>query len=100
MSSPVAAAQFTPARWAASRAVADGEADLALVDDQMLLDLDAQQVVLNATPISNLLDMGFPSNPLESTPGLLAWVLGLAGLAAAGRRAAAEEAQRFLARSE
>lgn len=85
--SPVSAEQFTPERWARSREIADGKAALSGITEQDLLDLDAMQVVLNSTTGSALLRMGFPTNPLESTPGRLAWGLGLVGLAAAGRRA-------------
>ena len=40
----------------------------------------------DATPLENLLRMDFSDNPLESTPGRLAWAVGLVGIAAAGRR--------------
>ncbi len=83
---PISAEQFAPERWARAREIADGSAPLAGITEQDLLDLDAIQVVLNSTTGAALLAMDFPTNPLESTPGRLAWALGLAGLAAAGRR--------------
>lgn len=84
---PISAEQFTPERWERSRALADGELPLAGITEADLLDLDALQVVLNSTTLSALLRLDFPTNPLESTPGRLAWCVGLIGLAAAGRRA-------------
>ncbi len=83
----ISAEQFAPERWARAREIADGSAPLAGITEQDRLDLDAIQVVLNSTTGSALLSMGFPTNPLESTPGRLAWALGIAGFAAAGRRA-------------
>lgn len=85
---PISAEQFTPERWARSKAISDGEVPLGEVTEQDGLDLDALQVVLNATTARGLLRMDFPTNPLESTPGRLAVALGLLGWAAAGRRAA------------
>lgn len=83
----ISAEQFAPERWARSREIADGEAPLAGITEEDLLALDALQVVLNSTTASALLRMDFPTNPLESTPGRLAWGLGLAGMVVAGRRA-------------
>lgn len=80
------AAQLSPERWERTRALSDGALAVAELSDQDLLDQDAWQVVLNATPVENLLALDFPANPLESTPGRLAWALGLVGVAAAGRR--------------
>lgn len=82
----ISAEQFAPERWARAREISDGSAPLGGITEQDLLDLDAIQVVLNSTTASALLKMDFPTNPLESTPGRLAWGLGLAGFAAAGRR--------------
>lgn len=83
---PISAEQFTPERWTAARGLADGEKALSAIQEQDLLDLDAIQVVLNSTSAVSLLSMDFPTNPLDSTPGRLAWGLGLIGAAAAGRR--------------
>lgn len=85
---PISAEQFTPERWEAARELSDGVRPLAQIGEQDLLDLDAIQVVLNSTSASALLAMDFPTNPLDSTPGRLAWGLGLVGAAAAGRRGA------------
>lgn len=84
--SPIAAEQFSAERWSRSRALSDGQIGLEDLKDQDMLDQDAWQVVLNATPLENLLRMDFSDNPLESTPGRLAWAVGLVGIAAAGRR--------------
>ena len=83
---PIAAEQFSPERWARSRDLGDGKLLLTDVTEQDRLDLDALQVVLNSTTVDALLEPGFPTNPLESTPGRVAWALGVLGLAAAGRR--------------
>ena len=47
----------------------------------------AMQVIQNSPRLRSLFTADFVTNPLDSTPGRLAWVLGIAGAVAAGRRA-------------
>lgn len=69
-----------------AQAVTDGTRPLMELDEPALLLADSMQVLVNSTTLKSWSELGFPSNPLESTPGLLAVALGLWGLWAAGRR--------------
>lgn len=82
----IRAETFGEEGWALSARVADGTLTLGDLTQEALEQNDAMQVVINSTSITHLARGGFPANPLESTPGRLAWGLGAVGLAAAGRR--------------
>ncbi len=69
-----------------AQAVTDGTVSLMDLDAPALLLADSMQVLVNSTTLQSWSTLGFPSNPLESTPGLLAVAMGLWGLWAAGRR--------------
>jgi len=72
--------------WTRAKEVADVRVDLAALTDDRMLELDALQVLQNSTRLPALLTADFPVNPLDSTPGRLAWLVGLVGFAAAPRR--------------
>ena len=78
---------FSAEAWEASYAITNGLTPLAELDEAALTAHDTMQVVVNSTALSSLLPASFVVNPLESTPGALAWTLGLFGLAVGGRRA-------------
>ena len=84
---PLGTALFTDAAaWERARDLSDGRLPLADLDVAMLEEHDAMQVIQNSTRVRALLGARFVTNPLDSTPGALAWVLGVAGAVAAGRR--------------
>ena len=83
----ITAATFAAENWELSKAITNGQVPLAELEVDMLVLNDAMQVAVNSTSLSNLVAAGFPANPLESTPGALAFAFGLFGLVAAGRRA-------------
>ncbi|MDP2310516.1 MAG: hypothetical protein Q8P18_31145 [Pseudomonadota bacterium] len=84
---PLGTALFTdPDAWDRQRELADGRLPLALLDVATLEEHDAMQVIQNSTRARAVLAARFVTNPLDSTPGALAWVLGVAGAVAAGRR--------------
>ncbi len=70
-----------------AREFSDGTIPLEDLDAALLERVDALQVVQNQTPLTAVLTGRYTTNPLGSTPGALAWILGVAGAAAAGRRA-------------
>jgi hypothetical protein len=74
--------------WQRAKEVADVRAPLEALTEDRLIELDALQVLQNSTRLPALLVADFPVNPLDSTPGRLAFVVGLVGLAAAPRRTA------------
>lgn len=76
------------ATWTRAKEVADVQVPLAELTDERLLELDALQVIQNSTRLPALLRADFPVNPLDSTPGRLAFLVGLVGFAAAPRRTA------------
>ena len=82
----ISAETFAAENWELSKAITNGLVPLAELDVDMLVLNDAMQVAVNSTSLSNLIAAGFPANPLESTPGALAFAFGLFGLIAAGRR--------------
>ncbi len=82
----ISAETFAPENWELSYAITNGQYPLDQLDDDALVLNDALQVAVNSTSLSNLVAAGFTSNPLESTPGLLAFSFGFFGLIAAGRR--------------
>ena len=83
----IAAETFSAEGWDLSYQVTNGKIPLEQLTEVMLERNDAMQVAINSTSLSNLLAADFVANPLESTPGALAWSFGLLGLIAAGRRA-------------
>ncbi|MCK6525885.1 hypothetical protein L6R49_31160 [Myxococcota bacterium] len=82
----ISAETFSEARWRDAMTLTDGSIPLGELTEARMESADAMQVVINSTSLQNLARGGFPTNPLESTPGRLAWIVGLLGLAAAGRR--------------
>ena len=76
------------AAWDAKMKAADGEVDLADLDEQALEDHDSMQVIENATTFEALLRARFTVNPLQSTPGMLAFMVGIVGFAIARGRGA------------
>ncbi|MED5374831.1 MAG: hypothetical protein VX899_27675 [Myxococcota bacterium] len=92
------ARQETPTRVALTQAdlsaeaadlaqgVVDGTLPLAELTEADLVQADSFQVLVNATTLRGHVEMGFPANPLQSTPGRLAWLVGALSLALAGRR--------------
>ena len=79
----IPAALFTdPDTWAASNKLADGETALDSLTEAQLEQHDALQVMRNSTDLRSLLLARFTVNPLKSTPGALAYVVGLAALVA------------------
>ena len=68
-----------------AQAVSDGTRPLMTLDEQTLLLADSMQVLVNSTTLKSWSELRFPSNPLESTPGLLAVAMGIWGIWAAGR---------------
>lgn len=84
---PLGTALFTdPDAWDRARDLSDGRLPLATLDEATLEEHDAMQVIQNSTRVRAVLAARFVTNPLDSTPGALAWVLGVAGAVAAGRR--------------
>lgn len=77
----------TAAPWERSTAVTDGTLPLAELDEARLEEHDAVEVYRNSTALSSLAVARFSLNPLDSTPGALAFTVGLVGLVVAGRRA-------------
>jgi hypothetical protein len=82
----ITAETFAPENWDLSYAITNGAIPLAELDEEALVLNDAMQVAINSTSLSNMISAGFVANPLESTPGALAFAAGLFGLLAAGRR--------------
>ena len=74
------------ATWNRAKEVADVRVTLDELTEDRLLELDALQVVQNSTRVPALLVADFPVNPLDSTPGRLAFGLGLIGFLAAPRQ--------------
>lgn len=74
------------ATWNRAKEVADVRVPLAELTEDRMLELDALQVVQNSTRVPALLVADFPVNPLDSTPGRLAFGLGLLGFLAAPRQ--------------
>lgn len=84
---PLGSALYTDSdAWDRARDMADGRLPLASLDVATLEEHDAMQVIQNSTRVRAVLAARFVTNPLDSTPGALAWVLGIAGAVAAGRR--------------
>lgn len=85
---PLGTALYTdPDAWTRARDLSDGRLPLASLDEPTLEEHDAMQVIQNSTRVRAVLAARFVTNPLDSTPGALAWVIGVAGAVAAGRRA-------------
>lgn len=82
----ITAETFAPEKWDAANRIADGSIPLEDLDVELLELNDAMQVAINSTSLVNLTKAAFPPNPLESTPGRLAYAFGLFGLVMAGRR--------------
>lgn len=68
------------------QAISDGSTPVADLTEDSLKQVDAIQVHLNSTSLGSLIDARFVSNPLNSTPGRLAYLVGLFGILVAGRR--------------
>ncbi|MCP4808815.1 MAG: DUF3367 domain-containing protein [Proteobacteria bacterium] len=84
--SPITAETFSLESRALVAGIPDGSTPLEDLDAELLELNDAMQVGINSTSLTSLLPAGFPPNPLESTPGRLAFVVGAVGLALSGRR--------------
>lgn len=74
--------------WEGKTAAADGKVALADLDERLLEDHDSMQVMENSTTVEALVLARFTVNPLQSTPGMLAFVVGVFGAAVAARRGA------------
>ena len=84
---PVRAELFEDAEaFARAARITNGVKPLVELTEDDLIEMDALEVFLNSTPLSVLIEGRFELNPLRSSPGALAWIVGLAGWAAAGRR--------------
>lgn len=83
----LSAETFSEEAWDVSNRIADGTLPLEDLDEALLRRHDTMQVAINSTSLINLAKADFPANPLDSTPGRMAYALGLFGLVAAGRRA-------------
>jgi len=70
------------------RSVSNGSHPIADLNEDLLKRVDAMQVHFNSTSIQSLVRADFEYNPLNSTPGRLAYALGLLGLVIAGRKTA------------
>jgi hypothetical protein len=68
------------------QAISDGSTPIEDLTEDSLKQVDATQVHFNSTSLGSLIDARFVSNPLNSTPGRLAYLVGLFGLLTAGRR--------------
>lgn len=85
---PLALEQFVDrSAWLRSTAILDGSVPLGQLDEAGLEEHDAVEVFRNSTSLASLAAARFTLNPLESTPGALAFSVGLAGLFAGRRRA-------------
>lgn len=85
---PLGTALFTDtAAWDRARELSDGRMPLASLDEATLEEHDAMQVIQNSARVRAVLAARFVTNPLDSTPGALAFVVGIAGAVVAGRRA-------------
>ena len=76
------------AAWAQKTRVSDGQMPLAELTESMLEDHDSMQVIENATTLEALGLARFTVNPLQSTPGMIAFGVGIIGAAIARRRGA------------
>jgi len=68
------------------RSIANGSRPIEDLNEAMLKRVDAMQVHFNSTSVQSLVRADFEFNPLNSTPGRLAYAIGLLGLVVAGRR--------------
>jgi len=68
------------------QSISDGSTPIEDLTEDSLKQVDAIQVHLNSTSLGSLIDARFVSNPLNSTPGRFAYLVGLFGLLTAGRR--------------
>lgn len=68
------------------QAISDGSTPIEELTEDTLKQADAIQVHFNSTSLGSLVDARFVANPLNSTPGRLAYLIGLFSLFAAGRR--------------
>lgn len=84
---PLSAALFEDtAAWQRAYDIANGAIPLENVTTEDLEQHDALQVMENSTTVRALLLARFTVNPLESTPGMLAFGVGIVGAALSGRR--------------
>jgi len=70
------------------RSISNGSKPIADLTEGMLKRVDAMQVHFNSTSVRSLLTANFEFNPLHSTPGRLAYAIGLLGVFVAGRKTA------------
>jgi hypothetical protein len=82
----IEATTFSTENWNFVNEISNGSVPLPELTEAHLELNDAMQVAINSTSLSDLVQADFPPNPLESTPGRLAYALGLFGLILAGRR--------------
>ncbi len=83
----ISAALFSDAAaWTRVDAITNGGAPLSELSLARTEEVDAIQVYRNATAIGSLVEARFTVNPLRSTPGALAFGVGLFGLVAGRRR--------------
>ena len=76
------------AAWIEKNRVSDGRMPLADLTERMLEDHDSMQVIENATTVEALGLARFTVNPLQSTPGMIAFGVGIIGTVIARRRGA------------
>lgn len=85
---PLSASTFEDAgAWERARELADGRVDIDDLTVARAEEADAMQVPQNTTTVRGLLLGRFTLNPLGTTPGALATVVGIAGALLAGKRA-------------
>ena len=82
----IEASTFSTENWNFVNEISNGSVPLEELTEAHLELNDAMQVAINSTSLSDLVQADFPPNPLESTPGRLAYAFGLFGLILAGRR--------------
>jgi len=84
----ISAALFEdPQAWARADELTNSALPLSELSMERAEEVDALQVYRNSTALASLLVARFTVNPLQSTPGALAFCVGLLGLAAGRRRA-------------
>lgn len=76
------------AAWERKLRMSDGRTPLKELTAELLEQHDAMQVVENSTTVDALVRARFTVNPLESTPGWLAFAVGVIGAAVSRRRGA------------
>ena len=86
---PVSAELFSDSdAWTRVEAISDGTTPLASITAAAMEEHDALQVMQNSTTVRAFAQARFTVNPLQSTPGMVAFLIGICGAATAGRRGA------------